>query len=673
MTALKQLRAGALAALLALTGPLTGPLAALAQTEPDAPEPASEAAPGPEALDDARIEGLIDGLVLAGMQDYNAAATTVAIIRDGRIVLTKAYGTARLEPEPAPATPDTLFQVASVSKLPVYIAGMQLIEAGTIAMDDPVNAHLPEALHLPDEGFAEPIRIRDLFAHTAGFEDLALGHLFRDQPEKILPADTYLVRHRPKRVRPPGVIPTYSNYSLVLIGRIVEEKSGLPFADYMEARILRPLGMETASYRDPIDAAFAAGRGLPDPLPEALHPLTSQQIGGGRGNLRVTRNELTGPMAAAGGLRVSANDMARLLLALSDPAQLEAAGVLKADTFRQMLASPSVPGAPRVLHGFIPYELPGGLSGYGHNGAMAYSASDFVIVPDLGLGVFVSTNSLGGFAFAYRIAARLTEGLAPPAPPEPLRTPETAAAAKSLAGAWINTRRAYQGSERSILTIGSMITLAATEEGDLILSPVAGSPRRLYPSGENRWTPYTGGASLILTSEPDGQARLLSASGAVSFERAGFWQRAETLVLPILLTFAAGLLALYSWPGRFARRSEHSNRHLALHERWGARALDAAALFWVIGLGGFLATILPAAGDDGAELLFTWPSGIGWAAWVILAAALSTLAGWASLSALFRPAGWSGWRRTKTAAALLLFTFTSLTCWHLGLLGYSAP
>jgi CubicO group peptidase (beta-lactamase class C family) len=665
MNALKQLCAGAIAALLALAAPF----AALAQTEPDTAEPAAEAFPSPDALNDARIEGLIDGLLLAGMQDYRAAAATVAIVRDGRIVLTKAYGTARLEPELTPATPDTLFQVASVSKLPVYIAGMQLIEAGTLAMDDPVNTHLPPALHLPHEGFSEPIRIRDLFAHTAGFEDLALGHLFAHTPEKLLPADTYLVRHRPRRVRAPGLIPAYSNYSLVLIGRIVEEKSGLPFADYMEARVLRPLGMETASYRDPIDAAFAAERGLPAPLPEALHPLASQQIGGGPGNWRVTRLELTGPMAAAGGLRVSANDMARLLIALSDPARLETAGVLKAGTFRQMLAGPSVPGTPRVLHGFIPYELPGGLAGYGHNGAMAYSASDFVIVPDLGLGVFVSTNSLGGFSFAYRIAARLTEGLSPSAAPEPLRTPETAAAAKSLAGPWINTRRAYQGSERSVLTISAMTTLAATEEGDLILSPVAGAPRRLYPSGENRWTPYTGGSGLILTSEPDGQARLLSASGAVSLEQAGFWQRAETLVLPILLTFAAGLLALYSWPGRFARRFEHSDRHLASHERWGARALDAAALFWVIGLGGFLATLLQAAADDGAELLFTWPSGIGWAAWVILLAALCTLAGWASVSALFRPAGWSGWRRTKTAAALLLFTFTSLSCWHLGLIG----
>ena len=59
-------------------------------------------------------------------------------------------------------------------------------------MDDPINVHLPRDLAIPDEGFHTPIRIRDLFAHTAGFEDLALGHLFAGDPNKLLTLEAYL-------------------------------------------------------------------------------------------------------------------------------------------------------------------------------------------------------------------------------------------------------------------------------------------------------------------------------------------------------------------------------------------------------------------------------------------------------------------------------------------------
>jgi CubicO group peptidase (beta-lactamase class C family) len=572
-----------------------------------------------DGLEAARIGGLIDALMLAGMQDYDVAGAAVAITLNGEIVMTRGYGIARIEPEEMPATPDSLFQVASVSKLPVYIAGMQMVEAGKIALDDPINEHLPEALQIPDQGFSEPIRIRDLFAHTAGFEDLALGHLFGRNPADLTRMDGYLVAHRPIRVREPGQFPVYSNYSLILLGRIVEEKSGQPFADYMEARVLRPLGMETASYRDPFPAALAAEKGIPAPLPEALQPRATQQLDGSPGDWSHAGDELTSSTAPAGGMRVSANDMSRFLLALSDPARLEAGGVLKAETFRTMIAGPSVKGAPRVRHGFIPYELPGGIAGIGHGGAMAYSASDLVIVPELGLGVFVSTNTRGGFAFAYDIAARLTEGLSPGETNEPVRTEATKMAAKSLAGAWIDTRRAYRSSETAVMTPATMVSVSADDNGDLLMGGVVGAAQRFVPMGDGRWRPATpGGWSIIATQGADGKTRLVSTSGTGTMERASFWQRAETILLPIILTLITCLLAIYGWPGRWRSQlaTRASAEPLPRAARIGVLAADAAVPLWLIGLGAYLITLLGAASDGGAKLLFSWPGAIGWAGWV---------------------------------------------------------
>jgi CubicO group peptidase (beta-lactamase class C family) len=224
------------------------------------------AAPAP--LDRARVEAFVDGAVEEAMRADHIAGVAVAVVDRSGVVLTKGYGIASAAPR-SPVDAGTLFRVGSISKTVVWISLMQLAQAGKLGLDDPINAHLPAALRIPDEGFSQPIRIRDLMTHQAGFEDSILGQITHD-PASLTPLDAFLASHRPHRVRAPAILSVYSNYGATLGGAIVAQVSGQDWQTYAEEHVLRPLGMASASYREPYSPALAAAKGLAAPMPPAV-------------------------------------------------------------------------------------------------------------------------------------------------------------------------------------------------------------------------------------------------------------------------------------------------------------------------------------------------------------------------------------------------------------------
>lgn len=629
---------------------------------------AAPAAPPPiKAFDRVRLEGVVDGLMAEGMGDFNVAGATVAVVQDGQTLLAKGYGEARLKPTPRAVDADTLFQVASISKTFVYIAAMQLVESGKLKLDDPINAHLPKDLAIPDQGFHAPIRVRDLFAHTTGFEDLALGHLFAGDPNKLLSLEGYLKAHRPKRVREPGVLPSYSNYALALLGEIIAHESGMGFEDYMEQRVLRPLGMPRASYRDPYPPALAKARGLASPLSPDVAANATQQLAGGPGDWRVAGAEYTTQVAPAAGLKAGASDMSAYLAALMDPQRLEALGVLKADTFRKMIATSTVDLPVAARHGFLPYQLPSQYQGFGHRGAMAFGASDLVVVPELKLGVFVSTNTRGGFAFAYNLVARMIETMAPRANLPAVRTPETIRAAASLAGQWLVTRRAATASERAVNgPITATLTIAAKPNGDIAVSGLVGGPSLYEPVGGGVWRPYRPGSVLVLGKGGDGREALFSGDGSQAMQRASLFDTAGWMVATLVAALVVASLTLLSLPRRLFERPATSGA-----QRSAGLALDAASIAWAVGVGSFVAMLSGAAADHGARLMFDYPGPMVRIGWSIAAAVVLTLLGALSAApALSAKGGWSAWRRVTFAAVLLIYGVASLAAWKLGLIGF---
>jgi CubicO group peptidase (beta-lactamase class C family) len=612
-----------------------------------------------------QVEVFVDGMMREAMEGRNVSGATVAIVQGDQILLSKGYGTARLTPVPRATDANTLFQIASVSKTPVYLAAMQLVEAGKITLDDPVNSHLPVALRIPDEGFKNPVLVRHLMSHSAGFEDSSLGHLFANQLERLMPTEAYLAKYQPHRVREPGTRIAYSNVSLLLLGEIVVQKSGLDWPTYAEQKILRPLGMTMSTYREPYSAELQKRLKLPLPMPADVAANITQQLDGGPGNWKERGPEYTTPVAAAGGMRASANDMAQYLLALTSPERLEKSGVLKASTFRQMM-QPAINLPNAASHGFIHYDMTGGRKAFGHGGAMVYGASDLVILPERALGIFISTNGTGGFEFANDFARRFIAHQFPQADPAPVRTAETKALAGQLAGDWISNRRAYFRTERAFTALDSAVNISAKEDGDIIITPFMGAAARHYPMGDGVWRHAKRYTTIKAVKNADGTITLWSGFGISTTERATLFERPLiTLGILILGLICAARLSLRTIASLFQREKQASAA------KKSAIWLFAAALIWTVGLGGLVSVLAGAAADGGAQLTFDYPGPVRIFAWVLAAAAVLTLAAWWFFLRNSKATGWSGWRKTRHAFVLLLFSAVSVVCWKLGLLGFS--
>ena len=304
---------------------------------------------------------------------------------NGETLLVKGYGIDSVEPRRAVDPNQSLFRIGSISKTFTWLSIMQLAERGQLKLDDPINDHLPDELDVPDEGFEQPIRIVDLMNHTAGFEDILQG-LFVAEDATPLSLQEQLRQRRPHRVREPGKFMVYSNYSTALAGAIVAQVSGMEYESYVEQNILVPLGLAHTTFRE----QYKPTEGLPQPMSADLAAHMAQNIEMRSGAWQAVPHEHIVSMAPAGAAVSTAADMARYMLALLDPQRLEAAGVLKADTFARMRepSFQSAPGMPAIHHGFFNTPLGVttrvGVDNLSHGGATLHFRSFMVVTDDPG-------------------------------------------------------------------------------------------------------------------------------------------------------------------------------------------------------------------------------------------------------------------------------------------------
>jgi CubicO group peptidase (beta-lactamase class C family) len=628
---------------------------------------AAERASARVALDRAELEAFLDGSVAEGMDDDRIAGMAVAVVGDGGVVLAKGYGRASADPERA-ADADTLFRIGSISKTFTWIALMQQVEQGRLSLDDPIDDHLPEALRIPDEGFGEPIRVRHLMTHSAGFEDSIFGHLFTKDPERILPVAEYLVRYRVHRVREPGSLAVYSNYGATLAGAVIAHVSGEPWEAYVEQRILRPLGLASATFREPYPADLAAARGLPAPMPPDLAARLAQGFQLVAGRLEAQPTEFVGPMASAGSASASASDMATYMLALIDPARMERAGVLRAATALRMREPlhANLEGFGPIRHGFLDYRLPGCRLAFGHDGGLTLAHARMVVCPELGIGVFAAFNTPSGGSLHGRLAARIVGRLFPGEVAKPVYGPDATAQAASLAGTYLGLRRPFHRTERAIMAIAARRRISALPNGDLLVPGFPGQPQsRLMPRGDGRYQTEDGQVEFTVR-EVDGRMRGFDSVGVMPSDRVGFFEGPDALLAAI----AVG--ALFALVGALAFvRGLVSRRARALPDRGASLALDGAALVWLASFA-LLGVSLARGASDPNAVVYDYPGVLLPAACNgFLVAALATAAAVAVVAFFLRPTGWSWLRWTRHGAAVAAFAACALAFGAWGLLGFS--
>ncbi len=179
------------------------------------------------------------------MQAEHVAGAIISVVHAGKTLFSGGYGAAHIgENEPVDPS-QSIFRLASVSKLFVATAVMQLVEQGTLDINADVNTYT-KGFRIP-EAFGAPVTLANLLTHTGGFDDRFLGMAART-PETLTPLGEYLAQRMPPRVMPPGHSMSYSNHGFALAGYVVECVSGMPFSEYVRKNIFEPLRMSRSDF-----------------------------------------------------------------------------------------------------------------------------------------------------------------------------------------------------------------------------------------------------------------------------------------------------------------------------------------------------------------------------------------------------------------------------------------
>ena len=230
--------------------------------------------------------GKIDKLVTKTLADTGVPSAEIAIVRDGRIVLTKAYGKAN---EGLAARPDLPYQIASNSKQFTAMALLLLEDEGKVSLDDHISKWLPGI------SGGDRVTIRQLLSHTSGLQDFwPQDYMFADMAKPTAPqgiVDKWAKRPLDYQ---PGTRWQYSNTGYVVAGMIVEKASGEQLLRYLDRKVFKPLDMHPVDQDDTNTPAFPAGYHR-----YALGPV------------RVAQQPGRGWLYAAGELSMTAEDLAK--------------------------------------------------------------------------------------------------------------------------------------------------------------------------------------------------------------------------------------------------------------------------------------------------------------------------------------------------------------------------
>ncbi|MDP8947943.1 MAG: beta-lactamase family protein, partial [Actinomycetota bacterium] len=399
-----------------------------------------------------------DELIVAAMNKRTTPGLGVGVVNGSVTLYVKGFGLADVE-QGSPVTPKTVFRIGSITKTMTAVGLMRLWEGGRLDLDDPVNDYLRGyRVEHPDPAAPE-VTFRHMLTHTSGIGELRkMTDLFRPmsglgaKPDGPAPSpeEYYAGGLRPSVY--PGTKWVYANHAYNVLGQLVEDISGVPFAGYMRENIFVPLGMKNTDYlrservREGLAQGYTFSRGR-------LKPVKYTEI----------------VVKGAGSVFSSVDDMCRYVAALLRGGANEHGRVLGPETLSLMM-EPHYrldERLPAMGLAFLLDDFDGHLI-VGHDGGWPGFLSSMLLCPgeELGVVVFANASSLA----AQEAAQDLMGGDAGRAG-APLQAPE----------------EGYPGVPPPLAGAARLLRAGGTAQHQLAgLAHVrrgAGGPRRGQPSG----------------------------------------------------------------------------------------------------------------------------------------------------------------------------------------------
>lgn len=337
---------------------------------------------GSKINDGKELEKFVDKQMTDDLKEYHIPGAVISIVKDQKIVYSQGYGFANIPDKQKVTAEDSMFRIASTTKLFTWTAVMQLVEQGKLDLDTDINTYLT-SLKIP-ETFKDPITMRHLMTHTAGFEEGGVGYQITTDKERLKTtiAET-LKKHPLARIRPVGELASYSNYGAALAGLVVEDISGMSYADYIQKNIFEPLNMTYATVKEPLPKEFKHNEVIGYNFKEGEFTAGTPTYEGG--------------FSPAGAGSVSGNDMAQFMIAHLNGGMSNGQSILKPETVRLMQKTAfrfddRLPGSGL---GFQEGEM-NGQKIVSHAGADTMFITDLFLIPSQKIGVFISYSGGDG-------------------------------------------------------------------------------------------------------------------------------------------------------------------------------------------------------------------------------------------------------------------------------------
>jgi uncharacterized protein YbbC (DUF1343 family)/CubicO group peptidase (beta-lactamase class C family) len=329
----------------------------------------------------------VDSIIEKAIADGNVPGAVLVVGHNGAVIYRKAYGERSLEPKREPMTLDTVFDVASLTKvIATTTAVMQLVEQGKVRLNDPAAKYLPEFA----QNGKEDITVRQLLTHYSGLEpdlDLKTPWEGKDTAYQMAFADS--------PAQTPGSSFVYSDVNFIVLGALVERVSGETLDEYCLRHIFMPLKMTRTRFLPPESWKAKIAPTQYDENEHMLwgvvHDPTARRMGG---------------VAGHAGLFSTADDLAKFAQVLLNGGD----GILSALTVEKMTTPETPPAAP-VLRGFgwdidSPFSSNRGdllpVGSFGHTG---WTGTSVWIDPTTKTYIILLTNAVhprGGNAIALR-------------------------------------------------------------------------------------------------------------------------------------------------------------------------------------------------------------------------------------------------------------------------------
>lgn len=456
-----------------------------------AAEPAAEIAAQPAATSPATTQPALtqqlDSVMRASFPADQPGAAAI-VVRDGEVLLRGGYGMADMELDVA-LRPNHVFRIGSITKQFTAVAILMLVDEGRLALTDPITRFFPD---YPTGG--RTVTVEHLLSHTSGIRSYTSMESWRGTTRQDLTVSELVAVFRDEPFDfEPGAQWSYNNSGYILLGAIIEELSGMSYAEFVATRIFEPLGMHASSY-------------------DSTRRITSNRVRGYSrdedGWFNAEYLSMTHPYAA-GSLLSTVDDLARWDAAITR-------GALLSDTAWVRAFTPAPLNDGRNT-GYAAGWLIGRIGDYHtieHGGGINGFITNALRVPDAGLFVAVLTNADSPLASPSTISLRLADlvlgGVMEP-PPFAMN---------------VERLREYVGVYR-IDGSDATRTITLDEDDRLFSQRSGGSKQELRPIGEDLFQ-FPGSGTRLRFIRTDGQV-----SAMVVEPRAGMGDRAaRTVELP---------------------------------------------------------------------------------------------------------------------------------------------